>query len=322
MIARSLPFQTKVLQAPMAGCTDIAFRLLSRAYGLKFAMTEMVAAEGLIRKNKKTYEFLRQVPLDKPLGAQIVGANPSSMAEAAQMIEALGFDLLDINFGCPVPKIAGKGAGCALLGKPLQAKEILTSIMKKTKKIPVTVKTRLGIKDASAKEAIAMAQIAQDCGVSALTIHGRTKVQGYSGHADYEAIGRVKDSVLIPVFGNGDIYGPEDAERMIKTAAVDGVMIGRGGLGNPWIFEHIEQALEGKSFLPPSFDDKKKALLMHLDLELNYRDEKQALLHMRRIGLWYFKNTAGVTKFRQAMNLCKSIRLMRRMIEDYLPSLT
>ena len=304
----------------MAGCTDLAYRLLSRSYGMEFCFLEMVSAESLVRNNQGAEELMKTVPEDKPLGAQIVGCRPEAMGEAAQMVESLGYDLLDINFGCPVPKIAGQGAGSALLSRPHEARLIFNAVVKAVKKIPVTVKMRLGVEDASGREAANIAKIAEECGISAITVHGRTRVQGYSGTADYEAIRKVKEVVKIPVIGNGDVISAADAERMKKTAGVDGIMIGRGGLGNPWIFKSIESALNGNGELPEAgFKEKREALLKHFELELAHRDEKIAVLHMRRIACWYFKNIPGVHDFRTSVNVCTSAVEMRRLIESFEP---
>src|SRR3989338_3776963 len=272
---RSLTLKSGIVQSPMAGCTDLAYRLLSRSYGMEFCFLEMVSAESLIRSNQGAEELMKTVPEDKPLGAQIVGCRPEAMGEAAKIAEGLGYDLLDINFGCPVPKIAGQGAGSALLNKPNEARAIFNAVVKAVKKIPVTVKMRLGVADGSGQEAANIAKIAEECGVSAITVHGRTRTQGYTGTAKYESIRRVKDAVRIPVIGNGDVISAADAERMKKTARVDGIMIGRGSLGNPWIFKNIENALNGNSpSAEPSCQEKKEALLRHFELELAHRDEK------------------------------------------------
>lgn len=285
---------------------------------MEFAFLEMVSAESLVRGNESTNELMKTCPEDKPLGAQLVGCRAEAMGEAAKIVEDLGYDLLDLNLGCPVPKIYGNGAGSALLAKPQDAKAIFTSVVKAVKKIPVTVKMRLGVKDASGREAAAVAKIAEDCGVDAITVHGRTREQGYSGFADYEAIRRVKQAVKIPVIGNGDVSSGEDALRMKKIAGVDGIMIGRGGLGNPWVFRQIDAALSGAPIpQEPALDEKKKTILRHLDLELEHRDEKTALLHMRRISCWYFKNLPGVSEFRAAVNSCSSVSEMRSFIENF-----
>ena len=316
---KNLSLKSNVIQSPMAGCTDLAYRLLSREYGMEFAFLEMVSAESLVRgKNADTQEIMKTVPQDKPLGAQLVGCRAEAMAEAATIVEGLGYDLLDLNLGCPVPKIYGNGAGSALLAKPEDAKNIFTQVVKAVKKIPVTVKMRLGVKDPSGHEAASIAKIAEDCGVNAITVHGRTREQGYSGMADYEAIRRVKDAVKIPVIGNGDVLSGDDAIRMKKTAGVDGIMIGRGGLGNPWVFKQIDAALSGACISPEvPLEERRRTLLKHFALELEHRDERTALLHMRRIACWYYKNFPGVSEFRGAINACPAISEMRRLIENF-----
>ena len=317
---KSLQLNSHVIQSPMAGCTDLAYRLVAREHGMEFSFLEMVAAESLIRDNQGTKELMKTIPADRPLGAQIMGCRPEAMAEAAKIVEDLGYDLLDINFGCPAPKVAGNGAGSALLARPHEARAIFTQVVKAIKKIPVTVKMRLGVEDPSGDEAVAIAKIAEECGLDAITVHGRTRKQGYSGNANYEAIGRVKQAVKIPVIGNGDVVSAADAERLRKTAGVDAVMIGRGGLGNPWIFKNIDAALRGDStHYEPSFEEKKKVLMRHMELEIIHRGEKMALLHMRRIACWYFKNVPGVNDFRIAINSCVEAPLMRRLIEDFQP---
>lgn len=315
---KSLELKSQVISSPMAACTDLAYRLLSREYGLEFCFLEMVAAESMIRDNKTTQDLMKTVPEDKPLGAQLVGCRPEAMGEAAAMVEGMGYDLLDLNLGCPVPKVAGKGAGSALLGRPEECRQIFKAVINNVKKIPVTVKMRLGVSDPSGKESECIAKIAEECGVSAVTVHGRTRAQGYSGKADYHAIRRVKEAIKIPVIGNGDILNIEDAKRMLEITGCDGIMIGRGGLGNPWIFKQVEKTLAGEAPLPePSGEEKKRALLRHLELELLYRDERSVLYPMRRIAMWYFKSIPGVSEFREKINSAESIAAVRDLIENF-----
>ncbi len=302
----------------MAACTDLAYRMISREHGLEFCFLEMVAAESLVRDNNATKELMKTIPEDKPLGAQLVGCRAQAMGEAAGMVEAMGYDLLDLNLGCPVPKIAGKGAGSALLARPDECREIFTAVVRNVKRIPVTVKMRLGVSDASGAEAARVAKIAEECGITAVSVHGRTRVQGYSGQADYHAIARVKEAVSIPVIGNGDVCSGEDARRMLAITGCDGVMIGRGGMGNPWIFKSVENVLAGKDPLPePSAEDKKKALLRHLELELLYREERSVLYYMRRIACWYFKGLPGVAEFRGNINTAESIAQVKDYIRNF-----
>ncbi len=320
---KNLTLNSNVIQSPMAGCTDLPYRLISRSFGMEMAFLEMVASESLVRGNKLTIEeLMKTCPEDEPLGAQLMGCEAFVMGRAAEKVEAMGFQLVDLNLGCPAPKVAGKGSGSALLACPSKAKDIFTEVVKSVKKIPVTIKMRLGVADPTGAEAVAIAKIAEDCGISAISVHGRTRVQGYSGKANYEAIGLVKQAVKIPVIGNGDVLNGEDAKRLLSVSGCDGVMIGRGGLGNPWIFKNVEKALAGRTdFYEPSLEEKKETLLKHFELELKYRDEYCALLHMRRIGCWYFASLPGVASFRGAVNVTKTVAEMRGLIEDFSPAL-
>ncbi len=315
---KTLELKSGVISSPMAACSDLAYRLISREYGLEFCFLEMVAAESLIREHAATEELMKTVPEDKPLGAQLVGCRAEAMGQAAAIVEGMGYDLLDLNLGCPVPKVAGKGAGSALLARPDECREIFTAVVKNIKHIPVTVKMRLGVSDGSGQEAARVAKIAEDCGITAVSVHGRTRVQGYSGQADYHAIRRVKEAVNIPVIGNGDVLSGADAQRLLDITGCDGVMIGRGGLGNPWIFKSVENTIAGKGPLPePTGLLKKQALLRHLELELKHREERTVVYYMRRIACWYFKGMPGVAEFRGKINVTLSIEEMRRLIEDF-----
>lgn len=299
----------------MAGCTDLAFRLVARERGMEFAFLEMVSADALVRKNFKTLQLLKTSAEDKPLGAQLVGCAPETMGEAAAMVEDMGFDWLDINCGCPVPKITAPGGGSALLIEPEKSRRIFESVVKNVKRIPVTVKMRKGYADPSGDEAVRISKIAEDAGVSAVTVHGRTRVQGYSGQADWDAIAKVKKAVSIPVFGNGDVKTPEDAKRLMETSGCDGVMVGRGGLGNPWLYTAIASKLQGENPPPePSLEEIKKAALRHLELELMYEAERVAVLKFRRIACWYLKDAPGTAVLRARINVTETAAEMRDAI--------
>lgn len=308
----------EVLQSPMANCTDLPFRLIARRHGMPFAFLEMLSAETLVRNHPETQDRMRTLPEDRPCGAQLVGCEPAVMADAAVMLEELGFPLVDLNLGCPVSKVVAKGGGSHLLREPETAGKIFSAVVRAVRRVPVTVKMRLGYSDASGQEAARIARIAQDSGVSALCVHGRTRVQGYSGLADYQAIRRIKERVRIPVIGNGDVVDGESARRMKEVSGCDGVMLGRGALGNPWIYREVAAALEGTELPPvPSLQEKKRVLLEHIDLICRY--EERVLGPLRRIISWYFKEIPGAPKFRDEIHRAQSVEEMKARIHQAFP---
>jgi nifR3 family TIM-barrel protein len=315
---KNFTLKSNVVQSPMAGCTDLAFRLIAREHGMEFAFLEMVYCEPLIRGHRKTLRFLKRAQWDKPLGAQLLGSDPENMGKAAVILEDMGFDVLDINLGCPVRKVVAKGDGSALLKKPENAQNIFESVMRSVKKIPVTVKMRTGFTDPSGDEAVRIAKIAEASGISAIFVHGRTREQLYTGKADWQAIGRVKDAVKIPVFGNGDVTSGEDALELMKVSRSDGIMIGRAGLGNPWIYKEIESAINGHACpARPSFEEQKRIALKHIDLEVEFEGEAIGILKCRRIACWYFKDSKGSKEFRDQVNRTTSLESMRRLINEF-----
>lgn len=317
----SLP--STIIQSPMAACTDLPFRLIAREKGLAFSFLEMVSAQALVRDNEKTKRLLATAAGDRPLGAQLLGCEPDMMAAAAGIIEGLGFDLLDLNLGCPVRKVTGNGEGSALLKEPDKAERVFAAVRRAVKKIPVTVKMRIGFQDPSGAEAVELAKRAQANGFSAVTVHGRTQAQQYAGRADYQAIARVKSAVTIPVIGNGDVVTAEDALRLKSVSGCDGIMIGRAGLGNPWIYANLHRVMEGSGDPPyaPSVAERRDTLLRHLQLEILHCGERQAALNMRRVVMWY---TAGLPRAKPLrVGVCQTmdVVLIRRMIGDYFSSL-
>jgi nifR3 family TIM-barrel protein len=312
----SLP--SAVMQSPMADCSDLPFRLVSRRRGLGFAFTEMVSAQSLLRRNRKTLDVLKTVPEDRPLGAQLLGKDPARMAAAAAMLAEMGFDLIDLNFGCPVKKVVTNGEGAALLKVPELAERIFAAV-RRTVKLPLTVKTRKGFSDESGLEAVALALRAQAQGLDAITVHGRTQKQGYGGTSDHRAIGMVRKAVSIPVIGNGDVRAPADALHLREESSCHGVMVGRGGLGNPWLYRQVHQAWDGgeAGSASPDLDSRRAALLEHFDLEVEHRGERQAALNFRRIGAWYTAGLPGAKAFRTGVYTTMDVGLIRRMIQDF-----
>lgn len=307
-----------VVQSPMANCTDLPFRLIARAHGMRFAYLEMLSADRLVRHPAAPGDRLDTTPEDRPVGAQLMGCDPAIMGEAAAMLEARGFDLVDINLGCPVPKVTGHGGGSSLLREPSTAEQIFRRVVQAARTVPVTVKMRLGYSDASGVEAVRIAQLAQDAGVNAIAVHGRTRAQGYSGTADYEAIGRVKRAVSIPVFGNGDVVDGPSAVRLKAVSGCDGVMLGRGALGNPWIYREVEAALRDEPAPPPPDRETLKATLRrHIDLQCRY--EREPVGPLRRIVCWYAKDRPGAAAFRDAVHRAETVDAMRAIIETTFP---
>lgn len=300
----------------MANCTDLPFRLIARSQGMSFAFLEMVSSEALVRNTPQTFELMQTIPEDRPLGAQLVGCNPEVMGEAAARIEAMGFDLVDLNLGCPVPKVVSKGGGSMLLREPGTARRIFTSVVRAVKRIPVTVKMRLGFSDGSGREAAHIARIAEECGVNAVSVHGRTREQGYTGTANYEAIGRVKAAVSIPVIGNGDVIDGASAVQMRAISGCDGVMLGRGALGNPWIYREIAGALGGDEPPPaPDAAERKRIVLRHVALQEQY--DRSPVGPLRRIISWYFKDCHGVREFRGKIHQAQHLDEMRDLIDAF-----
>jgi nifR3 family TIM-barrel protein len=296
----NLTLKNNVFLAPMAGITNLPFRILAREFGCGLAFTEMISANGLVRKTNKSHRYLLSSPDDKPLGVQIFGSDPTILFEAAQMATDFGADLIDINMGCPVRKVVKTGAGAALLREPDLVRHILQAIRKATS-LPMTIKLRSGWHRGEMR-ALEIAIIAQDCGVDAVILHPRTADQGYSGAADWSIIGEVKKKLHIPVIGSGDIRSPEDGCLMISTTGCDGIMIGRAALGNPWIFRDIIRHLEEReSALSPSRADRERVIRCHMEMEVNCLGESLGLRHFRKHLLWYTKGMRGGSPFREVV---------------------
>lgn len=283
--------------APMAGITDLPFRLICRRLGCGMTVSEMVSAKGLLYKNVKTTEMLRIDDGERPTAIQLFGSVPAELAEAARMVEASGADMIDFNMGCPVPKIVNNGEGSALMKNPQLAHDILAAMVKAVK-IPVTVKFRAGWDDAN-RNAVEVARAVEAAGVSAVAVHGRTRQQFYEGKADWSIIADVKQAVKVPVFGNGDIFTVADGLRMLEQTGCDGLMIGRGADGNPWLFTALAAALRGEPLpQPPSLKERLAQAAEHLEMLSAYKNEVVAVKEMRRHISAYLKGMPHAAEFR------------------------
>lgn len=300
----SLKIKNPVILAPMAGVTDLPFRLLAKEMGCGLVYSEMVSDKGLIYKNSHTFNMLETDDRERPVSIQIFGSEPDSMAAAAQIVERSGADIIDINMGCPTPKIVKNGEGSALLRQPELAYEIMVSVVKAVS-VPVTVKIRKGWSD-NTVNAVEMAKLAEKAGIAAIAVHGRTREQFYSGNADWKIIGEVKRSVSIPVIGNGDIRLPHDAARMLTETNCDGIMVGRGSQGNPWIFRQIVHYLETGEMLPsPSMEERLDVIMRHLEMLVEHKGEYVAIREMRRHAAWYTKGLPHSAELRNRFNLAE-----------------
>lgn len=302
----NVTLDNNVILAPMAGVTDLPFRLLCREQGAGLVCMEMVSAKAIYYNNKNTEALMAVHPDERPASLQLFGSDPVIISEMAKRIEERPFDILDINMGCPVPKVVNNGEGSALMKEPKLVEQILTALVKAVDK-PVTVKIRKGF-DEEHVNAVEIAKIAEACGVSAVAVHGRTREQYYSGQADWEIIAAVKDAVKIPVIGNGDVNGPEAAERLLAATGCDGVMIGRAAQGNPWIFREVAHYLEtGKRLDPPTAAQRRDMVIRHARLQLKYKGEYTAVREMRKHLAWYTTGLPHSARFRQTINSMESM---------------
>ncbi|WP_304239460.1 tRNA dihydrouridine synthase DusB [Phascolarctobacterium succinatutens] len=302
--------------APMAGITDLPFRLICRRLGCGMTVSEMVSAKGLLYKNVKTTEMLRIDDGERPTAIQLFGSVPAELAEAARMVEASGADMIDFNMGCPVPKIVNNGEGSALMKNPQLAHDILAAMVKAVK-IPVTVKFRAGWDDAN-RNAVEIARAVEAAGVSAVAVHGRTRQQFYEGKADWSIIADVKQAVKVPVFGNGDIFTVADGLRMLEQTGCDGLMIGRGADGNPWLFTALAAALRGEPQpQPPSLKERLAQAAEHLEMLIAYKNEVVAVKEMRRHISAYLKGMPHAAEFRGRFHKVDTQEQFSQLLAEY-----
>ncbi|MBI1822043.1 MAG: tRNA dihydrouridine synthase DusB [Nitrospirae bacterium] len=317
----SRSIENNLILAPIAGVSDLPFRTIVKAFGCGLVVTELISSEGLVRNNEKTKRFLTSLPEEKPLSIQIFGHHPEPMARAARFAEEYGADIVDINFGCPVRKVTRSGAGAGVMKDPCRARDILESTVKAVK-VPVTMKMRIGMDDQNiyAEE---LAKMAEDSGISAIIVHGRTVAQGFSGKANWGWIKKVKEAIKIPVIGNGDINSPEDAEAILKETGCDGIMIGRGSFGNPWIFTQIKEYLKtGHKIGPPSMIEKKEILLKHFELMMQFYGEDQGTILMRKHACWYTRGLRNGGTFRAEINRAENKGVFFETVERFFETLT
>ena len=302
-----------LILAPMAGVTDLPFRLLCKEQGAGLLCMEMVSAKAITYRNKNTEALLTIAPGENPVSLQLFGSEPDIIARAASYIEDRPFDILDINMGCPVPKVAGNGEGSALMKNPKLVEQIVTSAVKAIDK-PVTVKIRKGF-DEEHVNAVEIAKIAEGCGAAAVAVHGRTREQYYSGRADWDIIRQVKEAVSIPVIGNGGIDSPKQARAMLEQTGCDGLMVGRASRGNPWIFRRIQTYLEtGQDPGKPSLEEVKEMMLRHAKMQLEYKGDYTGIREMRKHIAWYTAGFPHSAKLRGKMNELETVEELEELL--------
>ena len=313
-IALSNPY----ILAPMAGVTDLPFRLLCKEQGAGLLCMEMVSAKAIQYNNKNTKALLEIHPEEEPVSLQLFGSDPEVISEVARQIEELPFAILDINMGCPVPKIVRNGEGSALMNQPKLVYEIVQKTVKAIQK-PVTVKIRKGFNDESIN-AVEIAKIIEDAGGAAVAVHGRTREQYYSGKADWDIIRQVKEAVSIPIIGNGDVTSGESALAMMRETGCDGVMIGRGAQGNPWIFSELrEYEKTGQMPARPSNAELKKMMLRHARLQMQYKGDYLGIREMRKHVAWYTTGLPNSAKLRGEINAVESYEELETLLEEKIP---
>lgn len=295
---------TSIRLAPLAGVTDWPFRILCFEQGCDMATTEMISAMGYLyapRNHPATASLLERHPSEPRLIVQIFGKEPDIMARAAEELSASGrFEGVDVNMGCPAHKVACAGEGSGLMRTPKLAEEILSAVCKASH-LPVSVKMRLGWDDEHIN-VVEMAKMAEGCGVSEIAVHGRTRMQQYSGEADWSYVQAVKEAVSVPVIGNGDIFTAEDADKRLRETGVDGLMLARGAMGNPWLFKEIKHRLKGIPYSPPTAEERIHLALRHYDMLLEWKPERVAVNEMRKHLGWYVSGMRGAAQLRGCIN--------------------
>lgn len=310
----NVTLENNLILAPMAGVTDLPFRLLCKEQGAGLICTEMISAKAIYFKNKNTESLMEIDERERPVSLQLFGSDPDLMAEIARQIEPHNFDILDINMGCPVPKVVNNGEGSALMKNPKLVHEIVSKVSKAIEK-PLTIKIRKGFTE-DCVNAVEIAKIAEDAGAAAIAVHGRTREQYYAGIADWDIIRQVKEAVSIPVIGNGDVDSPQKAEALVRETGCDGIMIGRAVQGNPWLFSRILYYQKTGEILPkPGLEEVKEMILRHAKMQLEYKGNYTGMREMRKHVAWYTTGMPHSASVRRMVNEVESYEQLEELVE-------